>query len=300
MNKLITLIALFLSVQCVGQAPADRLADTAFEYYLIKKFDSALYYYQKANLFSSNRRPYFNTQIGKCYKSIGKVALAKASFLEAIKDSSTDKRIYYAERAACHELMDICMAEGNYSQALAYLKLAERKFPHFRVCGAGEFERKVTLTYKFAQCYEKLNQLDSAIKYMSPYVFAKTEDLTLDSLDYINMIEYYYTILKQQYSECELKSALDDALQRAYYKKTFDSESYRSDPKYKNYLVDCHIEFLGIRITLESSGYEANSWGGEPVLVYTKDYLLKHFTETPLYKMIQTNGTFALGSVLTK
>ncbi len=287
MNKLVTLIALFLSVQCVGQATANRLADTAFEYYLINKFDSALYYYQKVDVISSDRRPYLNAQIGKCYKGIGKIALAKASFLEAIKDSFTVKRTYFGQRSACHVLVDIFMAEGNYSKALDYLKLAERKFPHYRICGAGEFERKVTLTYKFAQCYEKLNQLDSAIKYMSPYVFAKTEDVTLDSLDYINTIEYYYTILKQKYSECELKSSLDAAVQKAYYKKTFDFESYRSDPKYKNYVVECYIEFLGNRITLENSGYEANSWGGEPVLVFTKDYLLKYFTETPLYKKIQ-------------
>jgi tetratricopeptide (TPR) repeat protein len=287
MSKLITLIALFLSVQCIGQATADRAADTAFEYYWINKFDSALYYYQKVDLFSSDRKSYFNAQIGKCYKGMGKVELAKASFVEAIKDSFTIKRIYFGQRAACHQLVDIFMAEGNYSKALEYLKLAERKYPHFRVCGNGEFERMSTLKYKFAQCYEKLNQLDTAIAYMTPYVFAKTEDVSLDSLDYINTIEYYYTMLKQKYSECELKSSLYDALQRVYYKKAFDFESYRIDPKYKFYNVECYIEFLGTRITLVDVGYEANSWGEEPILVFTKDYLLQYFTKTPLYKMIQ-------------
>lgn len=283
-KQLLVLIFLF-PFYASSQDAEENLSKKAFDHYLEDRYDSALFYYKQILKIKNSRSGYYLNQIGKCYFGIKENNTAKSYFLECLQIPDTIKKYFYRpiQGQACLELSQIFIAEGNYEAALKYLETAEEKYPYRRVCGNGEFERKMRLAKQYAVCFDNLNKTDSAITRLTRFMFTKSEDFYLDSTEYITeYINYYYDLLCKKYSPCDLKLALADAVNNIYYKK----EKTSSDSTHDYYAVECYLMFLGKKVLLEEVEYEARSWGGEPVEPFTLNYLLKYVTETPLYKKI--------------
>ena len=76
--------------------------DKAFDFYLDKKYDSALIYYQKIikkKNWSSD--PYYLNQIGDCFFYLGRNEQAKENYLQSLKDTS-EAGPYAPQRGSCH------------------------------------------------------------------------------------------------------------------------------------------------------------------------------------------------------
>jgi tetratricopeptide (TPR) repeat protein len=287
MDKFFLFILFIIPKISFSQDYINTNKDTAFRYYLENKYDSALKYYLKVNSNDNKVKTYINYQLGNCYKELGKFEIAKKFYTLTIKDSTTIDKIYFSQRSSCLEMANIFLNEKEFAKSLDFLKLAERKFPHHRICSAGEFERKIKMKYEFAKCFEGLNQVDSAIIYLTPYMFAKTENISIDSIEYLKILNFYYEKLNLKISSCEISSAMTLSIQNIFYNKADDSASNRIDPNNNHYEVECYLTFFGSKIWLLNNGYDTKSWGGDPVLFFTKEYALKEFYETPMMKIIR-------------
>jgi tetratricopeptide (TPR) repeat protein len=276
---------LLFAISSFGQSNKKELSDIAFRFYMDKQFDSAaIYYEQVVELATEDNPAYYLGQLGDCYKKIGNRDRAKENYLKCLSDTAKSQH-FSPKRDCAHGLADLYLKEEKYGEALRYLQLAENNFPHFRICSNGEFERETNLNYKFSQCFEGLNQIDSAIYYLTPYMFNKAENLLMDSLEYLQINEYYIGLLKKKYSDTEIKKQVFAAVDKIYYKKELDTEWEPISPTDKFYNVLCFFTLFGQKVIVTDSGYEANSWGGEPVLQYSKEYLIDYVKGTPTYKM---------------
>ena len=234
-----------------------------------------------------SRPGYYLCKIGECFAGFKNNDSAKSYFLKCLELPDTTKRYIYSlpQRNACLQLYQLLISEGNYELALEYLDKAESKYPYHKACNNGEFERRMQIAKKFAVCFDNLKKTDSAIERLTRYMFTKTEDIHLDSTEYINeYINYYYGLLCKKHSPCDITTTLSDAINNVFYKK----EKLPSDSAQEYYSVECHINFFGKKVSLENVEYEARSWGGEPVEIFTRDYILKSVKETPIYKKINS------------
>jgi len=289
MKQTLTILITILSLSAFAQIGEKKLDDQAFDFYLDKKYDSALIYYQKITK-KKNRAsdPYYLNQIGDCFFYLGKYEQAKKHYLQSLKDTS-EAGPYAPQRGSCHNLADVYISENKYDSALYFLRLAEDKWPHLRICSAGEFERLSVLNHKFAICFNGISQPDTAIKYLTQYAFYTTDwyGSNHDSLKYLELVNFYLGVLGKRYSANEIKGEFNTAVKNFYYKKELDLEFKKKYPKENYYRVESYIIFFGNKVILRDGMYEANSWGGEPVAEYSKQYLFKEFSESTLVKLLK-------------
>ena len=289
MSKLFTIVAFFISSFTFAQTDSRTYINKAFKYYFDEKYDSALYYYLKIEPNTSLNKTAFYSDIATCYYKTGHTQIAKAYLQKGIADSFNLDRRSLSQRGCCLGLVDILMEEGKFYDALTYLRLAQRKFPHFRMCSLGDFERKINLNYKYAKCFEGIQQVDSAINYLTPYVFGKAEDIMYDSLEYLSIINYYYTLLRTKYSGCEISSLLHSAIQNLFYKREVDAEMKIRYPENTFYNVKCYLVFMGCRVVLFDSEYDLSSWGAKSAELFSKESFENLINEFELVKLINHN-----------
>jgi len=286
MKKLISIFIFFLSLTVTGQLDKNEIRDKAFSFYIDNKYDSAVVYYKQViELTDENRTTYYYRQLGDCFIKLNDYKKAKESYLKCITDTSNN-RVFSSNRDCYQGLIDIYIEEKNYNEALKYLRLADSKYPHIGICSNGELEQDLRLNYKYSQCFKELDQIDSAIAYLTPYVFVEPENLLMDSLEYMKINTHYIDLLNQRYNEIEIKKEISSAIENIYYKKEIDIERNKKYPNEEFYNVLCYITFLGQSITLVDGGYEANSWGGEPVEQYTEEFLINYFKNTPTFQIL--------------
>jgi tetratricopeptide (TPR) repeat protein len=284
MRTIITLCFILAFQLAFGQKDPSRLSETAFNFYMNKQFDSAAFYYERfIELKGITKDAYYYGQLGECYARLGKLGRARESYLEGLKDTSQMPYLSF-QRNCCLGLVDLYLVEKNYEKALEYLKRAERDQPYFRGCSRGEFERNTQLRYKFAQCYEGLSLADTAIAYLTPYMFS--DGLFRDSLKYDEINRYYVSLLKDRYQVIEIKKQLSSAIDEVYFSKEREPSIERRIEGSEFYRVNCYLMFFGEHVTLFNGGYEAKSWGGEPVKEFSKEYLIDRFRQTTTYRMI--------------
>lgn len=284
MRKFLTVWLLLFAVNAFGQIDKSELRDIAFGFYRNGQFDSAAFYYEQILQKPLGRSSsYFYAQLGDCYYQLGQLEKAKENYILCVSD--TFKTHFFSIKRDCvKNLVDLLLAEKEYEKALGYLRKAESELPHFRICSNGEFGKETMLSYKFAQCFAGIGQLDSAMNYLTPYMFS--EPYGMDSLGYIEIVEFYIIILKKKYSDAELKLELKNAIKQMYYKKEKDEEWEPLSPGEEFYNVLCYFTFYGQKVLLVDGGYEAKSWGGEPVKEFKKRSFIKFLKRTPTYKRI--------------
>jgi tetratricopeptide (TPR) repeat protein len=289
MKNIITTIAITLSLSCFGQYADNSVHMKAFRMYQNDKFDSAIIYYKELlNQQIDNRDDYYFMQLGKCYFELKEFENSKKYFLNCLTVIDTVYKNNYAQRESCFGLSEIYQLENNYEASLNILKLAEAKFPHRKICNAGEFERKMILNNDFSLCFEKLNMIDSAITYLTPYMFTKPDDLLIDSIDYLKLVNNYYRLLCKKASPKEVKNIFERAIKEVYYKKLVDTtNSYITTNTWYN--VESYFSFFGKKVYLCNVTYDINSWGREPVKSFELSTLLEYLRSTPAYELIVDN-----------
>lgn len=276
----IILFSLFYSITTFGQI-TKSVEKIAFDYYIEQNFDSAIVYYQR--VLKTDSSSYHLGMLGSCYMKLKRFDMAKVAFNKCLLNTTVEYASPFSvpKRSCCHQLSTIYFEEENFEKALFYLKLAEQKYPHFRICSNGEFERKMELNYKFAQCFKGLNQIDSAISYLTPFMFSSVERPIAKEVQ-----GFYLDLITQKYSKSKLKYLLTEAIENLHYDKSLDTSMNRYSSEYIWYNIDCSFEFLGSTVILYDGGYESKSWGGEPVYTFTKAYYLDYLSTTEVYQKL--------------
>jgi len=292
MKSIITIFAITFSLSSFGQYADSSLHMKAFRMYQNEKFDSAIIYYnQLLNLEVDNRDDYYFMQLGKCYFELKQFEKSKRCFLDCLTVIDTVFKNNYAQRESCFLLSEIYQLESNYEASLNILKVAEAKFPFRKICNAGEFERKMVLNDKFAFNFEKLNLIDSAINYLTPYMFSNVDDLLIDSSDYLKIVNNYYRLLCKKSSPKEVKDIFERAIIDIYYKKQVDTTNSHITTN-TWYTVESHFSLFGKKVYLCDVTYDVNSWGGDTVDSFQLSTLLQNLKSTPTYKLItETKST---------
>jgi tetratricopeptide (TPR) repeat protein len=287
MKEILTILLTLVTLVTFGQNGEKKLRNIACEHYLDKDYDSALIYYQKLiqkPKFSND--PYYLKQIGDCYSHLNLPSKAKENYLKCVQDASAG--LLSPKRDCSLQLAEVYISEIKYDSALYYIQLAEKQWPHLRICSAGEFERETQINYKFAICFNGTGQLDSAIKYITPYAFSASDRLEpfVDSTEYKKIVDFYLTLLGKNNSDQEIKNEFHRAVDNLTYIKELDKESKEKYPEDNWYNVNCYLDIFGERITLVDGGYEATSWGGEPVKAYSKESLIETLKESVAFREI--------------
>ncbi len=290
-KNIITLIAITLSLSCLGQNADSNKHMKAFQMYQNGKFDSAIFYYNElVNEKNHNRADYYFMQLGKCYFELKKFEQSKKYFLNCLTIIDTFFKNNHSQRESCFGLSEIYQLFNNYEASLDILKLAETKFPHRKICNAGEFERKMDVNNKFAFCFEKLNMIDSAIFYLTPFMFTNADDLQIDSIDYLKIVNNYYRLLCKYSSPEKVKNIFKKSIKEMVYNKKVDTtNSYIKTNTWFN--VECYFSFFGKKVYLCNVIYDVNSWGKEPVKSFEQSTILQYLKNTPTYKLIGSGKT---------
>ena len=289
MRQTLAILITVLTLSSFGQSEK-KLDDKAFDFYLDKKYDSALIYYQKiAKKKNRASDPYYLNQIWDCFFYLGRNEEAKENYLQSLKDTTEPGRPFAPQRGSCHNLADVYIRECKYDSALYFLRLAEEKWPHFRICSAGEFERLSALNHKFAICFDGMGQPDTSIKYLTQYAFSTIDRFRSgdDSVKYAALVNFYLGVLDKRYSANEIRGEFATAIKNFNYKKELDPEFKKKYPEENYYNVESYIIFFGNKVILREGTYEANSWGGEPVEEYSKQYIFKRFSESILFRLLK-------------
>lgn len=282
MKKLVIICISLFPLFCFNQSDLKTLKDRALGFYYQEQLDSALFYYEKVlELVDSKESVYYHGVLGDLYLESNNLEKAKENYLQCIEYTSKERRSY--SRNCFLGISDIYLYEKNYKKALENLKLVENNFSTFRICSNGGFEEKTELNYKFAQCYFGLNDVNKAISCLTPYMFSFAEGLIMDSTKYIEISNFYVKLLRSKYDNNELTKLLSTSIENMFYSKQEFTEMNAENSEDNWFNVICYFEFLGERVTLIDGGYESNSWGGEPVSVYTKKYLIELIYNTPTY-----------------
>lgn len=138
---------------------------------------------------------------------------------------------------AAKELVKIGIEEGNFQEALTYLKLSEQ-FPYQHFCGNAFAEEDIYVSLLYAKCYMGLNQPDKAIEVLLPNLL---ENGFADNSAAVHMV---FDILCASYEV--------DVL-RELYKESFKNAKVKTmGVKGSEYEVD-YISFLAVDIDLPSS-----------------------------------------------
>ncbi|HLP12086.1 MAG TPA: hypothetical protein VK177_09165 [Flavobacteriales bacterium] len=193
----------------------------------------------------------------------------------------------YLLRHSCLELANIYIGKNNFKQALYYLQKAEKDYPHFFTCEAGEWIRKTKLAYQFAQCYAGTNKHDKAVKELTGYVFSDPAQFghgQQDSLLYMEITRFYVSELKLFMNHEKLKAEWAKATQALI----FEIEPYDNEQG-KWVTVEGYFIFLGQKVILPTREDFFNEDGGKSYLEYYKrENLMKVFDDLPTYKALNT------------
>ena len=305
MEYLITIIILWSAGFAFDQDQSKNPRQVALNHFYNGEYDEAKQIY-KAILDTVEWKAYDSYMLGECYRASNQLDTAEIVFLRILKFEKPKLGYVQVNRMTCHSLADLYLEQNNYRSALNYLELAEKKYPHFKVCSAGEFERETTLNYKFAQCYGSLYQLDKAIKCLTPYVFHQNDNYLLDSLKFQEISEYYLNLLLQKYQNSYLKSHLNSTVNYMFYEEGWENPDKKQRRRLTYnlkhidfYRVYCSINFLEEEIILIDNAYrdihskEAHSKNDSlrnsiPVMgkFYSEEYFKNYLMEVPIIKLI--------------
>ena len=281
MRKLLTLLLVMLHITGFSQESNSSLDETAFDYYLDHKYDSAIILYERLLQRTKSGNAGAHEYLGKCYTAIGKPEIAITHFYECLNDTSESQ---LRLRGCCLGISRAFNKVDSHQKALRYLEMAQQKYPYRAICSNGEFSRKARIKYRYAKCFEGLQQIDSAIKYLTPYVFGRPKDVVMDSMRYLEIVHYYHDLIGKTYSDSVLKQHLKSALANLHYKKT-DIKAYKSrEGNWKS--LEVYFHFLGTKVVIYDIRYEAESWGGEPVERLSESKFRRIIQNLPAYKMI--------------
>jgi hypothetical protein len=245
-----------------------------------KKYDAD--YYEKLIQQGDSCNYHNNFELINLYLRDDKVFELKKTLERYIKCPLINSR----QRGLYLQLADIYFKEKSYNKTLDLIKLyqdTEHKVvtPH----NPYRYSSNFTLSLKKSKCYEGLNLNDSAISALTPYIFHKFEvfDGYYDSTSFANICDNYLNLLLKKHSINQIKKELTQS-EIGFY---FNHIPERNDKfGFIDHMITCGFKFFTPVIFL-STGIRNNSETYEDIR-FTKDYQLKLFKESELYKKIKT------------
>jgi tetratricopeptide (TPR) repeat protein len=273
----------------VGQSSLDKLWDKAFDFYLNKKqFDSSLFYYQQISQQFPNTRPtYISNQIADCYLELGDTTNAEKFYLQCLSIDRHQDSLGFSQTGSCFSLSNIYYNRKQFREALSYLDYTKTKYRPLRMLCQGThggYEGKLTFAYRKSLCYYGLNKKDSAISELAPLIFRPRWDVYLDSLEFEEMTRYFVNTVFEVFGVTKARNDMQKAITNLTYKPSYE-DSYNMIML----SVDCSITFAKTKINLDSGGgYQVDKKGEIPEF-FSKETLLKEFTDSPAYRYIMTD-----------
>lgn len=288
MRPFLIILTIFISTLIFSQDTAEKLSDKAFSFYLYNKnIDSALFYYKLLQQAHPNFRPsYLNNVIGSCYLEKGQTEFAKVYLILSLRQpDSTD---IYPERA-CLKIADIFLAAGDYRTALAYYDSSTSYYrTKFRMTRHRFKEGSIQTIYKKAICFDKLNELDTAINIMTPYIFLNFDDYVIDSTESVNIVNFYINLIKKKYSVKYIRQEFKNSMKGITYQRENDSSRLHLNPEWKSITIDCYFRFLGKRVDIfRQGGVGVKDFNEETPIGWRKEDLLKDLHKSLAYRKLR-------------
>lgn len=279
--RFIGLLYILFFVHASAQQSPSEMESWARQYLYKNKPDSALYAFgELRQKYPDFDKEYISNELGDIYLYYKKdTAKAAVNYLDALKGKGN-----YVCRKSCLSLASVNIGKKKYKEALSFLDLAEKEYPHFKICNAGEWERKTRLAYQYALCYGGMGNAKKAVSCLTQYMFCPASEFgysEYDSTEYMKIAGFYLNELKKAYKTEQLKKEWDNALGKLVY-KSWDEGS--ADDIWKK--VDCHFEFFGEKVTLMNGGYKVESATPGFAASYSKGGILDWFSESPTYKAL--------------
>lgn len=236
MKNVIFILFLLTLMPLYSQSNDKEMYQKAFDFYNIKQYDSAYYYF---NL-DKKKDVYSHSAFGKINYILGDFEKAKQNLILALSDTIEVNDLLSIKHSACLTLADIYLTENNHKKALNYLKLSKYKHPKFIWCtNMWHILDKIDINYKIAQCFNELSEIDSAIHYLTPYMFLNHKDYpSIDSLEFLAIQDFYISILYKRYTKDELQNYMKKGLDNLVFTKEVDSVVYFENQDVLNRYVE--------------------------------------------------------------
>lgn len=152
-------------------------------------------------------RAHFN--LGLCFKSLGDIARAKATFREILempyneKDGNSLMEPYALyKHHSCRILAIVALDEQNYKEAQHYIRLFDKKFPYRHFCGNEWAAYNMFKAVMTARAHAGMNRPQEAIETLVPYTFSSA----LASNE--EVLEALETILSKTFTKEDIKAEL--------------------------------------------------------------------------------------------
>ncbi|MBT3303646.1 MAG: hypothetical protein HOD63_13700 [Bacteroidetes bacterium] len=130
------------------------------------------------------------------------------------------------QHESCLNLASIAFDKGDVQSAYQYIRKADKKYRYWFGCGTGDYEEDMRLSQYYSRYYEAINQNDSALTIVLPYVF---EPAAFPNMQYNNIIERTKKLLLTKYGIGQYKALLDTAIENIIQENLGDDHhtSYR-------------------------------------------------------------------------
>ncbi len=304
MKNNISLVLFFLSVRYCAAAQNYLPLDSASNVYYHGNYKLGLVLYKEElkklpiakktvgqNIFLKG---FYMKLLGDTYLKMDSLTQAK-EILEQLMKLETDASMQEQCRT---ELADLYFKEKDYRKAIYYYAMHDGAWSHAHFDDVNQFEVNYYRAIALSKCYEGLNFKDSAIVVLTPYVFSSYRQLGYlfkwvrepvnikDSLKHDSVCMRYLTLLKQRYSNSNIKNELKKA--EASYEYIEETKATKSDSVYFDKSLICKTQFYGLNITVaEGSVFlKRSDLELKKNYFFTKEQMLQRFRDLPLYKMI--------------
>lgn len=288
MKIFVIILALLVALPCAGQhAFHESLRRASRYFYERKQYDSALLCYLQINRdHPAIRRPHILNKIADCYLALADTMAAEKNYLECLLADRKLDSFGSSQTNACFSLSDIYYQRKEFGKALIYLNYTANEYrPLRRMCQGlhGGYEQRLQFAYKRSLCHYGLGKKDSALAELAPWIFRPRSDVWLDSTEFETMTQYFVNTVFEVYGRTKARDQLQQALRMATYQPNYDR--YRGANMIM-FSLDYFISFANTRVDLfHGGGYQVDKKGEIPPF-FSKEVLLKEFTDSPAYRYI--------------
>ena len=218
MKTIFFIFTFLFSYLGIGQENDSLLSKKGFEFYALKMYDSSAFYFNKVE----NKNSIDFLMLGKSYYNLDEYSNAKTYLLLAYNNTLSKKNNFLSQQTT--ELLgNIYFQEKNYTEALRFYKTTSEVYSSFLPCSK-TINEIINLKHKISECYFQIENIDSAINTLTPYMFIDTSKYnTLDKNKYFETQKFYLALLQKKYSTKKLKDLLTESINNIVYKKELDT-----------------------------------------------------------------------------
>ncbi|OJJ17030.1 hypothetical protein BKI52_30400 [marine bacterium AO1-C] len=187
MKNVVIILFVVISVSSFGQKKMMKKAKKAFIHYQKgRKYKALLIFKELVKDYPKSKQYGRNLyNIPTIYQELDSAKMAIKWFKKVLdnkklKDSEADYSRGILEthtnfkHYASTNIGVINYNRGNYNEALKYYKLAHEKYRYYNTSGTSLKLNKITLASNISDCYNKLNQIDSAIAILLPHALTES------------------------------------------------------------------------------------------------------------------------------